>query len=121
MTDPIFYEGGKVGGIYKTIRSTKVMYGSIIASATYSDKIEMVTTMADTDDNIQRPYKCTIHISLPSNQYAQYLKDVISVDTEISNKVAKSFSIVSASQIDGEEVGSTDHDCDESELNVLQM
>ena len=79
------------------------------------------TTMADTDDNIQRPYKCTIHISLPSNQYAQYLKGVISVDTEISNKVVKSFSIVSASQIDGEEVGSTDHDCDGSELNVLQM
>ena len=80
--------------------------------------------MDDKDDNIQRPYKCTIHISLPSNQYAQYLKDGISVDTEISNKVVKSFSIVSAQevQVDGDKVVGDNNDCDESgEMNVLQM
>jgi hypothetical protein len=43
---------------------------------------------------LQRPYKCTVHIALPNNIYAQHLKDVISVDQEISNKVVKSFTIV---------------------------
>ena len=46
------------------------------------------------DSEIQRPYKCTVHIALPSNQYAQHLKDVMSVDREISNKVVKSFEVV---------------------------
>ncbi len=41
-----------------------------------------------------RPYKCTVQIALPSNQYAQHLKDIIAVDQEISDKVVKSFSIV---------------------------
>ena len=45
---------------------------------------------------MQRPYKCTVQLALPSNQYAQHLKDVISVDKEISDKVVKSFSIVRA-------------------------
>jgi len=84
--------------------------------------------MTDSNDNIQRPYKCTIHIALPSNQYAQHLKDVISVDQEISNKVVKSFAIVSSSSdIDGrhddndrEDIDSDD--CNSSEdMNVLQM
>ena len=44
-----------------------------------------------------RPYKCTVQLSLPSNQYAHYLKDIISVDKEISDKVVKSFSVVDMS------------------------
>jgi len=84
--------------------------------------------MADSNDNIQRPYKCTIHIALPSNQYAQHLKDVISVDQEISNKVVKSFAIVSASSnIDGRlnkdaRMDIVSDDCNGSDdMNVLQM
>jgi hypothetical protein len=45
--------------------------------------------------NNKRPYKCTARIALPSHLYAEHLKDVISVDQEISDKVVKSFSIVS--------------------------
>lgn len=55
----------------------------------------IMSTIED-DDQIQRPYKYTAHIALPSNQYAQHLKDVVSVDKEISNKVVKSFEIVRA-------------------------
>eukprot|EP00579_Thalassiosira_antarctica_P002399 CAMPEP_0201871536 /NCGR_PEP_ID=MMETSP0902-20130614/4437_1 /ASSEMBLY_ACC=CAM_ASM_000551 /TAXON_ID=420261 /ORGANISM="Thalassiosira antarctica, Strain CCMP982" /LENGTH=114 /DNA_ID=CAMNT_0048397549 /DNA_START=30 /DNA_END=374 /DNA_ORIENTATION=- len=44
--------------------------------------------------DIQHPYKCTVHLALPSNQYAQHLRDVISVDQEISNKVVKTFKVV---------------------------
>jgi len=84
--------------------------------------------MTDSDDNIQRPYKCTIHIALPSNQYAQHLKDVISVDQEISNKVVKSFAIVNASShIDGRHDDNDREDIDSSncngsdDMNVLQM
>ena len=36
-----------------------------------------------------RPYKCTVHLALPSNQYAHYMKEVISVDQEISHKVIR--------------------------------
>ena len=83
--------------------------------------------MADSNDNIQRPYKCTIHIALPSNQYVQHLKDVTSVDQEISNKVVKSFAIVSASDIDGRLSNDDRKDiisdvCNDSEdMNVLKM
>jgi len=85
--------------------------------------------MADSNDNIQRPYKCTIHIALPSNQYAQHLKDVISVDQEISNKVVKSFAIVSASDINSDgrlnkddRMDIVSDDCNGSDdMNVLQM
>ena len=87
--------------------------------------------MTDSDDNIQRPYKCTIHIALPSNQYAQHLKDVISVDQEISNKVVKSFAIVNASDINGRINKGLNKDdrediitnnCNGSDdMNVLQM
>ena len=83
--------------------------------------------MSDSNDNIQRPYKCTIHIALPSNQYAQHLKDVISVDQEISNKVIKSFAIVSASDIDGrhnndDRMDIVSDNCNGSDdMNVLQM
>ena len=45
-------------------------------------------------DNISRPYKSTVHLALPSTKHAQYLKDVISVDDEVSNKVVKSFTVV---------------------------
>ncbi|KAK1745667.1 hypothetical protein QTG54_003591 [Skeletonema marinoi] len=55
-------------------------------------------------DNISRPYKSTVHIALPSNQYAQHLKDVVSVDEEVSNKVFKSFSIVTSQEVDGSDV-----------------
>eukprot|EP00984_Skeletonema_dohrnii_P023470 scaffold12556_cov172-Skeletonema_dohrnii-CCMP3373.AAC.2 len=55
-------------------------------------------------DNISRPYKSTVHIALPSTQYAQHLKDVVSVDEEVSNKVVKSFSIVTSQEVDGSDV-----------------
>ena len=55
-------------------------------------------------DNISRPYKSTVHIALPSNQYAQHLKDVVSVDEEVSNKVVKSFSIVTSQEVDGSDI-----------------
>ena len=45
-------------------------------------------------DNISRPYTSIVHIALPSTKHAQHLKDVISVDGEVSNKVVKSFTIV---------------------------
>ena len=43
---------------------------------------------------IDRPYKCKVDIALPSPVYAQHIKDVISVDGELGNKIVKSFSIV---------------------------
>ncbi len=52
-------------------------------------------------DDISRPYKSTVNIALPSIQYAQHLKDVVSVDEEVSNKVVKSFSIVTPQEVDG--------------------
>lgn len=55
-------------------------------------------------DNISRPYKSTVHIALPSIQYAQHLKDVVAVDEEVSNKVVKSFSIVPSREVDGSDV-----------------
>ena len=58
-------------------------------------------TAADMTDDISRPYKSTVHIALPSIQYAQHLKDVVSVDEEVSNKVVKSFSIVTPQEVDG--------------------
>lgn len=67
---------------------------------------------------IQRPYKCTVHIALPSNIYAQHLKDVISVDQEISNKVVKSFTIVN----DGISSLNNDNNCgdDENDINAME-
>ena len=62
---------------------------------------------------VQRPYKCTVHMALPSNIYAQHLKDVISVDQEISNKVVKSFTIVNIN--DGIIIGSHDDDDDDDD------
>ncbi len=52
-------------------------------------------------DDISRPYKSTVNIALPSIQYAQHLKDVVSVDEEVSNKVVKSFSIATPQEVDG--------------------
>ena len=82
---------------------------------------------------MRRPYKCTVQLALPSNQYAQHLKDVISVDKEISDKVVKSFSIVKVLPIEkvvdgvveGQQEGGSDGVGVEQEgggdLRVLQM
>lgn len=43
---------------------------------------------------IDRPYKCLVDLSLPAPIYAQHLKDVLSVDGELGNKIVKNFSIV---------------------------
>ena len=64
------------------------------------------------DDNTDRPYKCKVQIALPSKQYANHLKDVVSVDKEISNKVVKSFEVVRATASD---------DAHGDEARVLQM
>ena len=68
-------------------------------------------------DEVQRPYKCAVNLALPSNQYANHLKDVISVDKEISNKVVKSYSVVGASDEDRCDGGGIDQD----DMRVLQM
>jgi hypothetical protein len=77
---------------------------------------------------LHRPYKCTVHIALPNNMYAQHLKDVISVDQEISNKVVKSFTIVNDDGIicgddenDISRVKNDDDDCSNNNLRVLRM
>ena len=67
-------------------------------------------------DDLARPYKCTVQLALPSAQYARHLRDVISVDKEISNKVVKSFSIDRAPADDGGD-GSGDGD----DISVLRM
>ncbi|KAL7538281.1 hypothetical protein ACHAXR_008446 [Thalassiosira sp. AJA248-18] len=76
-------------------------------------------------NNIQRPYKCTVHIALPSKQYAQYLKDVVSVDQEISNKVVKSFALVKApadgSQIDNEKKNYVFSQFEATEAKMLRV
>jgi hypothetical protein len=77
-------------------------------------------------DNISRPYKSTVHIALPSIQYAQHLKDVISVDEEVSNKVVKSFSIVTSQEVaDGGDIdrgnAATVQDGDDDQQRVLRM
>lgn len=73
-----------------------------------------------------RPYKCTIQIALPSNQYAQHLKDIISVDQEISDKVVKSFAVVestSCTQHDTtiDDGGKADEEMNKNDMRVLQM
>jgi len=80
-------------------------------------------------DNISRPYESTVHIALPSAQHAQQLKDVVSVDEEISNKVVKSFSIVTSQEaaayedhnIDGGANNSVDKDGEDGSRRVLRM
>ena len=79
-------------------------------------------------DNISRPYESTVHIALPSAQHAQQLKDVVSVDEEISNKVVKSFSIVTSQEaaayegnIDGGANNSVDKDGEGGSRRVLRM
>ena len=55
-------------------------------------------------DSVDRHYECTIHLALPSAQCAQHLRDVISVDREISNKVVKTISVVDSDEdVKGEE------------------
>ena len=65
-------------------------------------------------DDLARPYKCTVQLALPSAQYTRHLRDVISVDKEISNKVVKSFSIERALPAND---GSNDGD----DMRVLRM
>ena len=77
--------------------------------------------MNDADNTLQRPYKCTIRISLPSNQYAQYLMDVISVDKEISNKVVKYFSVVTGRDHNIDDSSEDGNNNADSDMNVLQM
>jgi len=76
-------------------------------------------------DNINRPYKSAVHIALPSIQYAQYLKDVLSVDEEVSNRVVKSFSIVTSNEVDDGGNINRGHaivpDGDDDEQRVLRM
>jgi len=73
-----------------------------------------------------RPYKCTVHLALPSNHYARYMKEVISVDQEISHKVIKNFTLVKEPPAedcnvieDGSSVGVETEDG--GELRVLRM
>jgi hypothetical protein len=79
--------------------------------------------------DISRPYECTVHIALPSIQYSQHLKDIISVDEEISKKVVKSFSIVTVREATSACVGGDVYrgispivqDGDDDERRVLRM
>ena len=47
---------------------------------------------------IDRPYTCKVDLALPSHTHAQHLKDVLSVDGELGNKIIKTFSVVSVTQ-----------------------
>lgn len=113
--------------IPKSSPTTNTHYSIITDHQTKNQNLE--ATMADTD-NINRPYKCTVHIALPSNQYAQHLKDVMSVDQEISNKVVKSFAVVHTSPEitdDGDamaiapEYDGAGDDAGDRNMRVLQM
>ncbi|KAL3788089.1 hypothetical protein HJC23_008151 [Cyclotella cryptica] len=46
---------------------------------------------------IDRSYTCRVDLALPSTSHAQLLQDVLSVDGELGNKIAKSFAIVAVS------------------------
>ena len=77
----------------------------------------MLNNMAETTSTV-RPYKCTALIALPTHECARQLRDVISVDREISDKVAKSFSIVGA----GAGAGAVHDDgLDDAAMRILQM
>lgn len=69
------------------------------------------------DESIDRPYKCKVDLALPSPIYAQHLKDALSVDGELGNKIVKSFSVVSVSD---EEHGVQDAEKGD-ETRVLSM
>ena len=66
-----------------------------------------------------RPYKCKVDIALPSSIYAKHLRDVLSVDGELGNKIVKSFSVVSTKEYgdDDDNVGNGDDDV----LRILRM
>ena len=51
-----------------------------------------------TDESIDRPYKCKVDLALPTPIYAQHLKDALSVDGELGNKIVKYFSVVRVSE-----------------------
>ncbi|KAL3773127.1 hypothetical protein ACHAW5_008000 [Stephanodiscus triporus] len=74
--------------------------------------------------DIRRPYKCTARIALPQ-PYAEHLKDVISVDREISDKVVKSFSILGHDGNDDDNdrgvVGDDDDGSGNDTMRVLQI
>ena len=69
----------------------------------------------------QQPYKCTVQIALPSKKYAQHLKDIISVDQEISDKVVKSFSLVNYSGCIKDADVRCSGESEENDMRVLQM
>ena len=68
-------------------------------------------------ETIDRPYTCRVDLALPSSIYANHLKDVLSVDGELGNKIVKSFSVVGVSS---EEHGGQNQN-EEKELRVLRM
>ena len=57
---------------------------------------------------IQRPYKCDIDITFPSNKHAMDAKNVLSVDQEIGDKAEKTFEILQNST-------------DETKNNILRV
>jgi hypothetical protein len=67
---------------------------------------------------IDRAYKCKVDLALPSPIYAQYLKDVLSVDGELGNKITKSFSIVSVSEMEGHSLQDAERG---EEMRILRM
>lgn len=70
--------------------------------------------------DIERPYKCQIDLALPTATHAQHLRDVLSVDGELGNKIVKFFSVERASK-EGDGSG-RDDGCDgNDELRVLRM
>ena len=70
-------------------------------------------------EHSDRPYKCKVDIALPSSIYAKHLRDVLSVDGELGNKIVKSFSVVSTKEYgdDDDNVGNGDDDV----LRILRM
>lgn len=67
---------------------------------------------------IGRAYKCKVDLALPSPIYAQYLKEVLSVDGELGNKITKSFSIVSVSEVEGHSLQDADSG---EEMRILRV
>lgn len=70
-----------------------------------------------TDDPIDRPYKCKVDLALPTPIYAHHLRDALSVDGELGNKIVKSFSIVSVL----EEKHAMDATNNGDDMRVLRM
>eukprot|EP00956_Cyclotella_meneghiniana_P015493 scaffold23804_cov48-Cyclotella_meneghiniana.AAC.13 len=67
-----------------------------------------------------RPYKCKVDIALPSSIYAKHLRDVLSVDGELGNKIVKSFSVVSTMEY-GDDDDNVGYDDDDDVLRILRI